>query len=81
MGILIVVLVDALIAFFMYKLFEKEYKVAAFIINILCLFCYYCLVNSFAYIHIYAIGSIINGILFGFIGLYMFKKEKNLIDF
>lgn len=81
MAILIVVLVDALISFFMYKMFERGNKVMAFVINILCLLCYYCLVNGFAHIFIYIIGSIINGCLFGLIGIYMYNKEKNLNKF
>lgn len=81
MGILIVALVDALISFFMYKMLERGNKVMAFVINILCLLCYYCLVNGFAHIFIYIIGSIVNGCLFGLIGIYIYNKETNLNRF
>lgn len=60
---------------------EKNNKVMVFVVNILFLLCYYCLVNGFGHIFIYIIGSIINGCLFGIIGIYIYNKEKNLNKF
>ena len=81
MSILIVVLVNSLLSFFMYKMLEKGNKVLVFVVNILCLLCYYCLINGFSHIFIYIIGSIINGCLFGLIGIYIYNKEKNINKF
>ncbi len=81
MKIVISILVYALIAFLMYLMLDGEKKIAAFGVNIIGLFVYYCITNGFNHIFTCIISSIINGILFGFIGSYMYNKFDSLNKF
>jgi len=81
MGILIAVLYYALISFIMYKTLENEKIVLTFIMNIVFLLGYYILNNGMTHIFAYVIASIINGCVFSFIGLYLYRKETQLNRF
>lgn len=78
MGIVIRVLIYSLIAFLMYLMLDGEKKIAAFAVNIIGLFVYYCITNGFNHIFEGIIYSTILGILFGIIGSYLYGKFDSL---
>ena len=81
MGIIIVILIYALIAFIMWSMLENQNNVMAFIINILGFFIYYLINNGTEYFLISLFSAIINGAIFYFIGTYFYKKETELNRF
>ena len=81
MGIIIVILVYTLIAFFMYKLLESKKEKLVFVVNILGLLCFYFINNGTSHILLSLVVSIINGLLFSFIGLAIYNKYNDLNKF
>ena len=77
-SVVIRILVYALIAFLMYLMLDGEKKIAAFVVNIIGLFAYNCISAGFYNVFANIITSTIVGILFGFIGTYMYGKFDSL---
>lgn len=81
MGIIISVLVYVIVAFFAYRLIESENKIGTFIINALGLMVWTLINNgtNFSILNVFSV--IVNGIIFTYIGFFVYNKQQELNKF
>ena len=81
MGIIISVLVYAIVAFFAYSMIENENKIGTFIINVLGLTIWTLINNGTNFSILIVLSVIINGIIFTYIGFFIYNKQQELNKF
>ena len=81
MGIIISVLVYAIITFFAYSMIENENKIGTFIINLVGLTIWFLINNGTNFFILIIFSVIINGIIFTYIGFFVYDKQQELSKF
>ena len=81
MGIIISVLVYAIVAFIAFRMIESENKIGTFIINALGLMIWALINNGSNFSILNFLSIIVNGIIFTFIGFYVYSKQQDLNKF